>query len=67
MAMAYDDVSKKVILFGGYDATSYLNETLAWDGATWTQIAAGECSLPASRLRHWLRPCLGKRGSVRRV
>jgi hypothetical protein len=25
MAMAYDGVSKKVILFGGYDATSYLN------------------------------------------
>lgn len=35
-AMAYDPVSKKVVLFGGYN-NSYLNETWTFDGTTWTQ------------------------------
>ncbi len=36
-AMAYDPVSKKVVLFGGYDATSYLGDTWSFDGTTWTR------------------------------
>jgi hypothetical protein len=36
-AMAYDPVSKKVILFGGFDGSAYLNETWTFDGATWRQ------------------------------
>lgn len=38
MAMAYDPLSKKVLSFGGYDATSYRNDTWLFDGATWTQV-----------------------------
>src|SRR5512140_329297 len=36
-AMAFDPVSGKVVLFGGYDATTYLSETWAFDGTTWTR------------------------------
>jgi hypothetical protein len=34
-AMAYDPVSKKVVLFGGFNGT-YLNQTWTFDGTTWT-------------------------------
>jgi hypothetical protein len=34
--MAYDPVSKKIVLFGGF-AHSYLNDTWTFDGTTWTQ------------------------------
>ncbi len=37
-ASAYDEVSGKMILFGGYDDTSYLNDTWAFDGLTWTKL-----------------------------
>jgi hypothetical protein len=37
-ASAYDPVSKKVVLFGGYDATGPLNETWTFDGAHWAKI-----------------------------
>jgi len=36
-AMAYDPVSKKVVMFGGFNDTTYLNDTWTWDGTTWTQ------------------------------
>jgi hypothetical protein len=36
-AMAYDPVSKKVVMFGGFNDTIYLNDTWTWDGTTWTQ------------------------------
>ena len=35
-AMAYDPVSKKIVLFGGF-STSDLNDTWTFDGKTWTQ------------------------------
>jgi len=35
MAMAYDPVSQRVVLFGGYDDLIYLDETWTFDGATW--------------------------------
>src|SRR5512135_1697438 len=37
-ATAYDPVSKKVVIFGGADATGVLNETWTFDGTTWTQV-----------------------------
>jgi hypothetical protein len=37
-AMAYDPVSKKVVLFGGFAANGYLNDTWTFDGVTWTQV-----------------------------
>jgi hypothetical protein len=38
LAMAYDTASEKIIVFGGFDGTGYLNDTWAFDGVTWTQI-----------------------------
>jgi len=35
-AMAYDPVSKKVVMFGGYSG-SYLNDTWTFDGTNWTK------------------------------
>jgi len=37
-AMAYDPVSQKIILFGGFDYANYLSETWVFDGATWTKV-----------------------------
>jgi hypothetical protein len=36
-AMAYDAVSKKVVLFGGFGG-GYLNDTWTFDGTTWTKV-----------------------------
>lgn len=39
-ALAYDGVSDSVILFGGLDsASTRLNDTLAWDGTTWSTLS----------------------------
>lgn len=50
-AMAYDEASGKLVLFGGYQVdaigrTTYLDETWTFDGTTWTQ-AAGHAKPPA--------------------
>jgi hypothetical protein len=50
--LAYDAVSKKVLLFGGDTATGdccdvYYNDTWTWDGNTWTQLFPG--ASPAAR------------------
>jgi hypothetical protein len=39
--MAYDSVSQKVVLYGGFDGANYLGDTWLWDGRTsqWTQAA----------------------------
>ncbi len=37
LAMTYDPVSGKIIMFGGYDG-NYLNDTWAFDGTTWTRL-----------------------------
>jgi hypothetical protein len=37
--MAFDSYRKKIVLFGGYATTGYLNDTWEWDGETWTQVA----------------------------
>jgi len=36
--MAYDEISRKIILFGGYDGSSTLNDTWSFDGITWTNL-----------------------------
>ena len=38
-AMAYDPVSKKIVLFGGFGDNGNLNDTWTFDGANWTQVA----------------------------
>jgi len=37
-AMAYDPVSKKIVLFGGAGSSAFLNDTWTFDGSTWTKI-----------------------------
>jgi hypothetical protein len=40
MAMAYDAVCGKIVLFGGSDSNlSYLGDTWTFDGVTWTKLA----------------------------
>jgi len=39
LAMTYDPASGKIIIFGGFDGTGYLNDTWTFDGVTWTQVA----------------------------
>ena len=36
-AMAYDPVSQKVVLFGGFNG-GYLNDTWTFDGTTWSKV-----------------------------
>ena len=36
--VAYDPVSRKVVLFGGLGSTGYLNDTWTFDGANWTRV-----------------------------
>ncbi len=36
-AAAYDPVRGKIVLFGGYDASTYLSETWTFNGSTWTK------------------------------
>lgn len=38
-AMAYDPVSGKVVLFGGFGTFRYFGDTWTFDGTTWTQVA----------------------------
>src|SRR5438477_12793832 len=38
LAMTYDPVSGKIIMFGGDDGRRYLNDTWAFDGTTWTHL-----------------------------
>ena len=47
-ATAYDPISKKVVVFGGYNATNQLNETWTFDGTTWTQVQTATAPPPRS-------------------
>jgi len=38
MAMAYDPAGQNIVLFGGYDGTSYQNDTWIFNGTDWVQI-----------------------------
>src|SRR5438552_13576370 len=38
LAMTYDPISAKIIAFGGFDGTGYLNDTWSFDGTSWAQI-----------------------------
>lgn len=41
-SMAFDPVSRQVILFGGQGAGGTLDDTWAWAGGTWTELARGQ-------------------------
>ena len=49
-SMAYDAVSKRVILFGGADGQKMLGDTWAWDGQDWQQLKPR--TSPAARFLH---------------
>src|SRR6266480_2962942 len=38
LAMTYDASSGKVIMFGGFDGTGYLNDTWTFDGTSWSRV-----------------------------
>jgi len=38
-AVAYDAVSRKIVVFGGFNTTGYLNDTWTFDGTTWAQVS----------------------------
>jgi hypothetical protein len=38
LAMTYDGDSRKIIMFGGFDGTGYLNDTWTFDGFTWSHV-----------------------------
>lgn len=37
-SVEYDPVRKNIVMFGGYDFPSYLNETWTWNGTRWTEV-----------------------------
>ncbi len=37
-AMAYDPISQKIVLVGGFGSTDYFDETWTFDGTNWTQV-----------------------------
>ncbi|MEY2478506.1 MAG: hypothetical protein QOG87_3821 [Actinomycetota bacterium] len=49
--MAYDPVSKRLILFGGY-ANGLLGDTWAWNGTDWTQLSTP--TQPSARANHMM-------------
>ena len=63
--MAYDPVSKKVVLFGGAGQTVDLNDTWTFDGTNWTQQVTGGCAAGAQWRGHGVRPGYQKAGYVR--
>jgi hypothetical protein len=36
--MYYDQVSKKVVLYGGYNGETFFKDVWTWDGSAWTKI-----------------------------
>ena len=60
----------QVVLFGGYNGTSYLNDTWTWDGTTWTEDTGTEPSgagLCLDGRGHRLRRGHRRSGALRRL
>lgn len=51
-AMAFDRTRNRLVLFGGFSGSAYLNDTWEFDGTTWTQVTM--TSPPGRRARHAL-------------
>jgi hypothetical protein len=47
--LAYDPATSQLVLFGGYDGTSYLADTWTYDGAIWTNRTAQLTASPPAR------------------
>jgi hypothetical protein len=46
MTMAYDPAAKNIVLFGGYDGTSYLNDTWIFNGTDWVKLSPASAPPP---------------------
>jgi len=52
-AMVYDNALQRIVLFGGGDAGTILNDTWTWDGERWCLICASDLNAgPPRRSRH---------------
>ncbi len=51
VAMAYDVVSQKVVLFGGFGDAGYLNDTWTFDGTTWTKVDTATAPSPRTNMQ----------------
>jgi hypothetical protein len=49
-AMTYDAGHGQVVMFGGFGASGYLNDTWLWNGSNWTQ--ASPVNSPSARAAH---------------
>ncbi len=59
-AMVYDPTLKKTILFGGWDTSSYLDQTWTWDGTAWTRVAKNKPPPSRTLAAMWYDPTLKK-------
>jgi fibronectin type 3 domain-containing protein len=59
-SMAYDTNRKKVVLFGGWDASSYLNDTWEFDGNEWLQATTAHAPAGRADVSFTYDPALGK-------
>jgi hypothetical protein len=59
-AMAYDPVSRLLLLFGGMTASGTVNDTWLFDGSDWTQVQT-----PTHRVRATEPPCSSTASSRR--
>lgn len=47
--LVYDQKQKKTILFGGYNASAYRNDTWSWNGTAWTELKIDNDDRPPHR------------------
>jgi hypothetical protein len=45
-SIAYDAAHRQVVLFGGYDGTTFLGDTWIWNGRTWRQLTPASSPAP---------------------
>ena len=47
-SVAYDPNLKKTVMFGGFDSSTYFDQTWIWDGAAWSEARSNK---PSSRMQ----------------
>lgn len=47
--MVYDPVLKKTVMFGGFNANNYRNDTWTWNGTEWTEVKMSKDKRPPNR------------------
>jgi hypothetical protein len=56
--MVYDPKLKKTVMFGGYNANNFRNDTWTWDGTAWTEVKPSNAQRPPHRaqMAMWFDP-----------